>query len=83
METLSRRLQIQERLTSQIARAMMDTIDPEGVGVVMECKHLCMMMRGVEKQHSVMTTSSVLGSFHKNQATRLEFLNLVGQRPGF
>lgn len=78
MELYSRRLQIQERLTSQIARAMMETIDAEGVGVVMECKHLCMMMRGVQKQHSTMTTSSVLGSFHRNQSTRLEFLSLIG-----
>jgi GTP cyclohydrolase I len=83
MEAFSRRLQIQERLTSQIARAIMDAVDAEGVGIVMECKHLCMMMRGIEKQHSVMTTSSVLGSFHNNEATRLEFLNLIGQRPGF
>jgi GTP cyclohydrolase I len=74
----ARRLQIQERLTSQIARAIMDAIDAEGVGVVMECRHLCMMMRGVEKQNSVMTTSSVLGSFHDSSATRAEFLNLIG-----
>ncbi len=83
MEAFSRRLQIQERLTSQIARAIMDAVDAEGVGVVMECKHLCMMMRGIEKQHSVMTTSSVLGSFHESEATRLEFLSLIGQKPNF
>jgi GTP cyclohydrolase I len=76
----SRRLQIQERLTAQIAREVMDTVHPDGVGVVMECQHLCMMMRGVEKQNSVMTTSSVLGSFHNDQATRVEFLNLIGRR---
>jgi len=75
----ARRLQIQERLTSQIAQAIKDAIDAEGVGVVMECRHLCMMMRGVEKQNSVMTTSSVLGSFHDNTATRAEFLNLIGR----
>jgi GTP cyclohydrolase I len=83
METFSRRLQIQERLTSQIARAIMDTVQAEGVGVVMECKHLCMMMRGVEKQNSVMTTSSVLGSFHNSDATRMEFLSLIGRHPSF
>ena len=76
----ARRLQIQERLTAQIARAIMDAIDADGVGVVMECRHLCMMMRGVEKQGSVMTTSSVLGSFHDDQSTRLEFLNLISRQ---
>lgn len=75
----ARRLQIQERLTSQIAQEVRDAVDALGVGVVMECKHLCMMMRGVEKQHSFMTTSSVLGSFHSDEATRLEFLNLIGR----
>ena len=75
----SRRLQIQERLTALIAREIQDAVGAEGVGVVMECRHLCMMMRGVEKQQSVMTTSSVLGSFHNDQATRLEFLNLIGR----
>ena len=73
----ARRLQVQERLTSQIARYVMDAIQAEGVGVVMECKHLCMMMRGVEKQNSVMTTSSVLGSFHDDASTRNEFLQLI------
>ena len=75
----SRRLQIQERLTSQIAHDIMDAIKPEGVGVVMECRHLCMIMRGVEKQDSIMTTSSVLGSFHNDTSTRAEFLSLVGK----
>lgn len=75
----ARRLQIQERLTSQIAHDIMDAIKPEGVGVVMECRHLCMIMRGVEKQDSVMTTSSVLGSFHNDTSTRAEFLSLVGK----
>jgi GTP cyclohydrolase I len=73
----ARRLQIQERLTHQIARAVSDSVGAEGVGVVMECRHLCMMMRGVEKQNSVMTTSSVLGSFHDDAATRAEFTNLI------
>ena len=76
-DMFSRRLQIQERLTMQIARAVMDELQPEGVGVVMECKHMCMMMRGVEKQNSVMTTSSVLGSFHDDAPTRNEFLKLI------
>ncbi|MDC7223296.1 MAG: GTP cyclohydrolase I FolE [Spirochaetales bacterium] len=76
----ARRLQIQENLTAQIARAIMDTVDPVGVGVVMECKHMCMMMRGVEKQNSLMTTSSMLGAFRKNRATREEFLQLIKER---
>jgi len=73
----ARRLQIQERLTAQIAQDIMDAVQPEGVGIVMECRHLCMVMRGVEKENSVMTTSTVLGSFHNNAATRAEFLSLV------
>ena len=68
---------MQERLTEQVAEAVMETAHAEGVGVVMECRHLCMMMRGVQKQNSVMTTSSVLGSFRRNGATRSEFLNLI------
>jgi GTP cyclohydrolase I len=76
-ECYARRLQIQERLTSQIAKEIMGAVDAEGVGVVMECRHLCMMMRGIEKQNSVMTTSSVLGSFHDDEATRAEFLSLI------
>ncbi len=82
VDCFSRRLQIQERLTAQIARAVRDAVDAEGVGVVMECRHLCMMMRGVEKQNSVMMTSSVLGSFHKDAATRAEFLNLANRPAG-
>ncbi len=76
MEVYARRLQIQERMTEQIAREVLRAVDAEGVGVVMECRHLCMMMRGVEKQNSVMTTSSVLGSFHNRPETRAEFMNL-------
>lgn len=76
----ARRLQIQERLTAQIARDIMDATQAEGVGVVMECRHLCSMMRGVQKQNSIMTTSSVLGSFHDDAITRQEFLHLI-QRP--
>lgn len=79
VDTFAARLQIQERLTSQIAHAIQETIDAEGVGVVMECRHLCMMMRGVQKQNSVMTTSEVLGSFRKELATRTEFLDLVNR----
>jgi GTP cyclohydrolase I len=78
-DLFARRVQIQERLTEQIARAVIDTVGAEGVGVVMECQHLCMMMRGVGKQNSVMTTSTVLGSFHDDEATRLEFLRLIGK----
>ena len=78
-DVYSRRLQIQERLTAQIAREIMDRTNAEGVGVVMECQHLCMMMRGVQKQNSMMTTSSVLGSFHNDLPTRNEFLQLIGK----
>ena len=79
VECFARRLQIQERLTQQISRAIMDSIGAEGVGVVIEAQHLCMMMRGVEKQNSLMTTSSVLGSFHDSVATRTEFLTLISK----
>lgn len=79
----ARRLQIQERLTEQIAMAVEEAVHPEGVGVVMECRHLCMMMRGVEKQGSIMTTSSVRGSFHNDSATRSEFLNLIRTQADF
>jgi GTP cyclohydrolase I len=79
VDMFSHRLQIQERLTEQIARAIMDSIHPEGVGVMIEARHLCMMMRGVEKQNSVMVTSSVLGSFHDSIATRNEFLSLINR----
>lgn len=77
VDVLAARLQLQERLTSEVARAVRDSVEAEGVGVVMECRHLCMMMRGVEKQNSVMTTSSVLGSFHSDAPTRAEFMSLV------
>ena len=79
LEIYSRRLQIQERLTSQIAQKIMHSIDAEGIGVVIECRHLCKMMRGVEKQNSIMTTSSVLGSFREQSATRSEFLTLINR----
>ena len=80
VEMYARRLQIQERLTVQIAEEIKRAVDAEGVGVVMECQHLCMMMRGVEKKNSLMTTSSVLGTFRKNLATREEFLNLLNRK---
>ncbi len=77
VECFARRLQIQERLTEQVAVSVLEAAEAEGVGVVMECRHLCMMMRGVEKQNSVMTTSAVLGSFREDPATRQEFLSLI------
>jgi GTP cyclohydrolase IA len=80
IEAFSRRLQIQERLTTQIAEAIQNTIDPQGVGVVIEARHLCMMMRGVEKQHSAAVTSSMLGCFREREETRTEFLSLIRQR---
>lgn len=75
----ARRLQIQERLTAQIAEEIMNQTQAEGVGVVIECQHLCSMMRGVEKQSSVMTTSSVLGSFRDEAVTRQEFMGLLAR----
>jgi GTP cyclohydrolase IA len=80
IEAFSRRLQIQERLTTQIAEAIQNAIEPQGVGVVIEAKHLCMMMRGVEKQHSSAVTSSMLGCFRSEEETRTEFLSLIRQR---
>ena len=77
VDCYARRLQIQERLTEQIADAVRKAVDAEGVGVVMECRHLCMMMRGVEKQNSVMATSAVLGSFRSDEKVRGEFLSLL------
>ncbi len=80
IELFSRRLQIQERLTTQIAETIQQTIEPQGVGVVIEARHLCMMMRGVEKQHSSAVTSSMLGCFRNEEQTRAEFLSLIRQR---
>jgi len=80
IDAFSRRLQIQERLTTQIAEAIQNAIEPQGVGVVIEARHLCMMMRGVEKQHSSAVTSSMLGSFRSEEETRTEFLSLIRQR---
>jgi len=80
VDVYARRLQLQERLTEQISQQVMDSIGAKGVGVMIEARHLCMMMRGVEKQNSTMITSSVLGVFREHLATREEFLNLVGRR---
>lgn len=77
VDVYARRLQIQERLTRQISTALMTILEAEGVGVVIEASHLCMQMRGVEKQTSIMTTSSMLGSFRRELATRNEFTRLI------
>ncbi len=76
----ARRLQLQERLSSQIAQAIWEKLEPQGVGVIVEARHLCMLMRGVEKQHSTAVTSAMLGSFRDNPQTRQEFLALVQQK---
>ena len=81
VDVFARRLQVQERLTTQIAETIQNTIEPQGVGVVIEARHLCMMMRGVEKQHSAAVTSSMLGVFRDEQQTRDEFLSLIRSRP--
>ena len=80
VDAFSQRLQVQERLTSQIAETLMDVLDPIGVGVVMEGRHLCMQMRGVEKQNSFATTSSMLGQFRKSPETRSEFLSIISMK---
>jgi GTP cyclohydrolase I len=83
VDVFARRLQVQERLTTQIAETIMEKVRPRGVGVIIEARHLCMIMRGVEKQNSVAVTSAMLGSFRNNAQTRNEFLNLVRNRqPG-
>jgi GTP cyclohydrolase I len=80
VDVFARRLQVQERLTNQIAETIMEKIKPQGVGVVIEAKHLCMIMRGVEKQNSVAVTSAMLGAFRDELETREEFLSLVHAR---
>lgn len=80
VDMFARRLQVQERLTTQIADTIREKINPKGVAVVVEAQHLCMIMRGVEKQNSTAVTSSMLGVFKDNQNTRSEFLNLVQNR---
>lgn len=82
VEVFARRLQVQERLTTQIAETIQRAIEPQGVGVVIEARHLCMMMRGVEKQHSSAVTSAMLGVFRDCQETREEFLALIRARTG-
>jgi GTP cyclohydrolase I len=77
VEVFARRLQVQERMTEQIAAAIEEVLAPHGVGVVVEAAHLCMMMRGVEKQNTVAVTSSMLGAFRSQQQTRDEFLRLI------
>ena len=77
VEIFSRRLQVQERLTTQIAETIQDALSPLGVAVVIEAYHLCMAMRGVEKQNAFATTSSMLGVFRKNRSTRMEFMELL------
>jgi len=79
VDVFARRLQIQERLTQEIAQGIQNIIDPVGVGVICEARHLCMMMRGVEKQHSGAVTSAMLGAFRNRKTTRDEFLALVGR----
>jgi GTP cyclohydrolase I len=79
VDMYARRLQIQENLTKEIAEAIMDILNPDGVAVIVEAKHMCMMMRGVEKQNSLMTTSCMLGAFREDKRTRMEFLNLVNR----
>ncbi len=77
VEVFSHRLQVQERMTQQIADTLYFAVKPAGVAVVIEARHLCMMMRGVEKQNSIATTSAMLGEFHEDHKTRAEFLNLI------
>ena len=79
VDVFARRLQVQERLTTQVAQVLMEKINPLGVGVVMEAQHLCMNMRGVQKQNSVAVTSAMLGVFRDKKQTRDEFLSLVGR----
>ena len=77
VDVFAKRLQVQERLTNQIAHTLYEVLKPKGVGVIIEAKHMCMVMRGVEKQNSFATTSSMLGVFRKSMRTREEFLRLV------
>jgi GTP cyclohydrolase IA len=80
VDMFARRLQLQERLTQEVASTLKDVLDPRGVGVICEARHFCMMMRGVEKQHSGTVTSSMVGAFRELKETRDEFLSLVSQR---
>ncbi|HXA68384.1 MAG TPA: GTP cyclohydrolase I FolE [Bryobacteraceae bacterium] len=80
VDMFARRLQLQERLTQDVAQTIQDVLEPRGVGVICEARHFCMMMRGVEKQHSGTVTSAMLGAFREGKETRDEFLSLVSQR---
>ena len=80
IDMYARRLQVQERLTSEVAQALMKVLEPGGVAVVMEARHMCMQMRGVEKQNSYATTSAMLGEFHDDQETRAEFMSIIGMK---
>jgi GTP cyclohydrolase I len=80
VDMFARRLQVQERLTQQVAEAIQEVLEPKGVGVICEARHFCMMMRGVEKQHSGTVTSAMLGGFRDRKETRDEFLSLVATR---
>lgn len=80
VDVFARRLQIQERLTQQVAETLQELLNPKGVAVICEARHFCMMMRGVEKQHSGAITSAMLGAFRDNKETRNELLSLIGQR---
>ena len=80
VDMFARRLQVQERLTHQIANTLMEVVQPNGVAVVLEGRHMCMQMRGVEKQNSYATTSAMLGEFHEEITTRNEFLSIIGMR---
>ena len=80
VDMFARRLQLQERLTQQVAETLQEVLDPHGVAVICEARHFCMMMRGVEKQHSGTMTSAMLGSFRSQKETRDEFLSLISQR---
>jgi GTP cyclohydrolase I len=82
VDVYARRLQVQERLTNQIANIIMEKLDPLGVAVVIEAEHLCMRMRGVEKQNSFIITSTLLGAFRTRQDTRAEFMNLIRHKTG-
>jgi len=80
IDMYARRLQVQERLTHEVAQALMRALEPSGVAVVMEARHMCMQMRGVEKQNSYATTSAMLGEFHEDQETRAEFMSIIGMK---